>query len=166
LFSFYSTNFTLIYLLGTISTPFFSKDITRLSETDDEGKPKPVEDVYGRLHSIPPACLFVAGTSCKGKRILFVLLLLIVWMNNKSQFCAFVLRLHHTNSFSSDFSMLKTTYRKDIEDKGQSGQTFLAAVEYLELYAPPFAIFENVVGAPWDKVRQTNNENFRRRKAE
>jgi hypothetical protein len=87
-------------------------DITRLSETDAEGRPKPIEDVYGRLHSIPSSCLFIAGTSCK------------------------------------DFSMLKTRDRKDIEDKGQSGQTFLAAVEYLDLYAPPFAIFENVDGAP------------------
>lgn len=28
-----------------------------------------------------------------------------------------------------DFSMLRTSHRQDIEDKGQSGQTFLAAVE-------------------------------------
>lgn len=50
--------------------------------------------------------------------------------------------------------MLKTSYRLDIEDKGQSGETFLAAVEYLELYAPPFAIFENVDGAPWVKMQE------------
>lgn len=50
--------------------------------------------------------------------------------------------------------MLKTTYRKDIEDKGQSGETFLAAVEFLDLYKPPFAIFENVDGAPWDKMQE------------
>jgi hypothetical protein len=52
-----------------------------------------------------------------------------------------------------DFSMLKTTYRKDIEDKGTSGETFLAAVEFLELYAPPMAIFENVINAPWEKMQ-------------
>ncbi len=53
-----------------------------------------------------------------------------------------------------DFSMLKTTRRKDIQDKGQSGETFLAAVEFLDLYQPPFAIFENVDGAPWDKMQE------------
>jgi hypothetical protein len=92
-------------------------DITKLSETDSHGNPKPVVDVYGRLQNIPAGNLFVAGTSCK------------------------------------DFSMLKTTLRKDIEDKGQSGQTFLAAVEFLDLYKPPFAIFENVDGAPWEKMQ-------------
>ena len=53
-----------------------------------------------------------------------------------------------------DFSMLKTTRRKDIHDKGQSGETFLAAVEFLDLYQPPFAIFENVDGAPWGKMQE------------
>ena len=53
-----------------------------------------------------------------------------------------------------DFSMLKTTKRKDIEQKGQSGETFLAAVEFLDLYQPPFAIFENVDGAPWGKMQE------------
>ncbi|KAL3895829.1 MAG: hypothetical protein SGARI_007333, partial [Bacillariaceae sp.] len=49
--------------------------------------------------------------------------------------------------------MLKTTLRKDIEDAGQSGQTFLAAIEYLELYQPPFAVLENVMNAPWEKMQ-------------
>mmetsp|Transcript_16535 Transcript_16535/g.18851 ORF Transcript_16535/g.18851 Transcript_16535/m.18851 type:complete len:2158 (+) Transcript_16535:163-6636(+) len=53
-----------------------------------------------------------------------------------------------------DFSMLKTTRRKDIEDKGQSGETFLAAVEFLDLHQPPFAIFENVNNAPWSKMQE------------
>lgn len=53
-----------------------------------------------------------------------------------------------------DFSMLKTTRRKDIQDKGQSGETFLAAVEFLDLHQPPFAIFENVDGAPWGKMQE------------
>lgn len=41
----------------------------------------------------------------------------------------------------------------DIEDKGTSGETFLAAVEYLEQEQPKVAIFENVQNAPWGKVR-------------
>lgn len=53
-----------------------------------------------------------------------------------------------------DFSMLKNSCRKDIEDKGTSGETFLAAVEFLDLYQPPFAIFENVDGAPWLKMQE------------
>jgi hypothetical protein len=40
-------------------------DITKLSETDSEGTPKPVADVYGRLQDIPRGNLFIAGTSCK-----------------------------------------------------------------------------------------------------
>lgn len=53
-----------------------------------------------------------------------------------------------------DFSMLKTTYRLDIEDKGTSGETFLAAVEFLEQKQPSVAIFENVDGAPWPKMQE------------
>lgn len=53
-----------------------------------------------------------------------------------------------------DFSMLKTSYRKDIEDKGTSGETFLAAVDFLELQQPPVAIFENVDNAPWGKMQE------------
>lgn len=53
-----------------------------------------------------------------------------------------------------DFSMLKTTYRIDIEDKGTSGETFLAAVEFLDQKQPPVAIFENVDNAPWSKMQE------------
>jgi len=53
-----------------------------------------------------------------------------------------------------DFSMLKTRDRIDIEDKGTSGETFLAAVEFLEQQRPPMAIFENVDGAPWAKMQE------------
>lgn len=42
----------------------------------------------------------------------------------------------------------------DIEDKGTSGETFLAAVEYLEQEQPSVAIFENVDNAPWDKMQE------------
>ena len=48
--------------------------------------------------------------------------------------------------------MLKSTNRKDIEDKGTSGETFLAAVEFLEQEQPNVAIFENVYNAPWYKM--------------
>eukprot|EP00934_Nitzschia_sp_Nitz4_P001526 Nitzschia sp. Nitz4//scaffold16_size188269//113894//121049//NITZ4_001800-RA/size188269-processed-gene-0.61-mRNA-1//1//CDS//3329538544//1526//frame0 len=53
-----------------------------------------------------------------------------------------------------DFSMLKTRDRQDIEDKGTSGETFLAAVEFLDVQQPPTAIFENVDGAPWGKMQE------------
>lgn len=53
-----------------------------------------------------------------------------------------------------DFSMLKTRDRQDIEDKGTSGETFLAAVEFLDKFKPPIAIFENVDGAPWAKMQE------------
>lgn len=42
----------------------------------------------------------------------------------------------------------------DIEDKGTSGQTFLAAVEYLEQEQPAVALFENVDNAPWVKMQE------------
>jgi hypothetical protein len=48
-----------------------------------------------------------------------------------------------------NFSMLRSTKRIDIEDKGCSGETFLAAVEVLFKEKPAFAIFENVQNAPW-----------------
>lgn len=53
-----------------------------------------------------------------------------------------------------DFSMLKTRDRQDIEDKGTSGETFLAAVEFLDKFQPSIAIFENVDGAPWAKMQE------------
>jgi hypothetical protein len=51
-----------------------------------------------------------------------------------------------------NFSMLRSKYRIDIEDKGCSGETFLAAVEVLFKKMPQFAIFENVLNAPWQKM--------------
>ena len=52
-----------------------------------------------------------------------------------------------------NFSMLRSSRRLDIEDKGCSGETFLAACEFLFKEQPRYAIFENVIGAPWAKVR-------------
>lgn len=53
-----------------------------------------------------------------------------------------------------DFSMLNSSRRKDIEDKGTSGETFLAAVEFLDQQQPTFAIFENVDKAPWNNMQE------------
>lgn len=53
-----------------------------------------------------------------------------------------------------NFSMLRSRYRIDIEDKGCSGETFLAATEILFKEQPHFAIFENVIGAPWGKMKE------------
>ena len=50
----------------------------------------------------------------------------------------------HTNTF----------FFTDIEDKGTSGETFLAAVEYLEQEQPAVALFENVDKAPWAKMQE------------
>ena len=52
-----------------------------------------------------------------------------------------------------NFSMLMANKRIDIEDKGCSGETFLAAADVLFKEKPRYAIFENVTGAPWAKVR-------------
>ena len=51
-----------------------------------------------------------------------------------------------------NFSMLRSKWRIDIEDKGCSGETFLAAVEILFKEKPAMSIFENVLNAPWEKM--------------
>lgn len=48
-----------------------------------------------------------------------------------------------------NFSMQNSKFRIDIEDKGCSGETFLAATEVLFKEKPELAIFENVDKAPW-----------------
>ena len=53
-----------------------------------------------------------------------------------------------------NFSMLRSNRRIDIEDKGCSGETFIAAIELLFKAKPRFAIFENVTGAPWEKMSE------------
>jgi len=53
-----------------------------------------------------------------------------------------------------NFSMLMSNKRIDIEDKGCSGETFLAACELLFKEKPKYAIFENVIGAPWEKMSE------------
>jgi hypothetical protein len=51
-----------------------------------------------------------------------------------------------------NFSALRAKRRLSIEEKGCSGETFLAAVEVLLKERPPMAILENVIGAPWEKM--------------
>ena len=53
-----------------------------------------------------------------------------------------------------NFSMMRGAERIDIEDRGQSGETFLAAVEFLDQQGHEFALFENVIGAPWEKMAE------------
>ena len=49
---------------------------------------------------------------------------------------------------------MRSTRRIDLEDRGCSGETFFAAVEYLHVKQPSLAIFENVIGAPWGKMSE------------
>lgn len=53
-----------------------------------------------------------------------------------------------------NFSMLRSNKRLDIEDRGCSGETFMAATELLFKEMPKMAIFENVEGAPWEKMSE------------
>jgi hypothetical protein len=50
--------------------------------------------------------------------------------------------------------MLMSKFRLDIEDKGCSGETFLAACKVLFQEKPPYAILENVSLAPWEKMAE------------
>jgi hypothetical protein len=56
-----------------------------------------------------------------------------------------------------NFSMLRANKRLDIEDKGCSGETFLAAIEHMLDKKPPFCIFENVLNAPWYACRSIDS---------
>ena len=53
-----------------------------------------------------------------------------------------------------DFSARKraTGVRKDIEDMGTSGETFIAAVDFLFAQQHDLVLLENVNGAPWEKM--------------
>ena len=53
-----------------------------------------------------------------------------------------------------NFSTERTKHRLDIEDKGCSGETFLAAVELLFKKKPKYTLFENVEKAPWAKMKE------------
>lgn len=50
-----------------------------------------------------------------------------------------------------DYSNLNTK-RKDLEDGGEAGQTFMGMIEWINKAKPPIVILENVYSAPWDKM--------------
>jgi site-specific DNA-cytosine methylase len=52
-----------------------------------------------------------------------------------------------------DFSNLNNQ-KKNLEDKGESGQTFTGILEYIKLHRPPLIILENVKGAPWQQIEE------------
>ena len=98
--------------------------------------------------------LFIAGTSCKDFSML----------KSKDRKGKLTTDSFYCLPIFLDSSLLNKSIRLnnmfllfvsyiDIEDKGTSGETFLAAVEYLDEKQPATAIFENVKNAPWDKVR-------------
>jgi len=94
--------------------------------------------------------MFVAGTSCKDFSMLKS-------SHRKGEACndlshSVLLILHIKAEFTHN--MLCHNTSTDIEDKGTSGETFLAAVEYLEQEQPSVALFENVDNAPWDKMQE------------
>ena len=55
-----------------------------------------------------------------------------------------------------DFSARKraTGIKKDIEDMGTSGETFIATVDFLFATRPDLLLLENVFGAPWAKSKR------------
>ena len=65
-----------------------------------------------------------------------------------------MLRIAQVGKLTRAPTYLVLPFFPDIEDKGTSGETFLAAVEYLEQEKPAVAIFENVDNAPWGKMQE------------
>ena len=51
-----------------------------------------------------------------------------------------------------DYSNLNTK-QKDIDQKGESGQTFWGMLGWVRRARPPIVIQENVCGAPWEKMK-------------
>jgi site-specific DNA-cytosine methylase len=49
-----------------------------------------------------------------------------------------------------DYSNFNTK-KKQMEEGGESGQTFQGMLKWIDRAKPPIVILENVVGAPWDK---------------
>ncbi|KAJ1552817.1 hypothetical protein HK405_009912, partial [Cladochytrium tenue] len=50
-----------------------------------------------------------------------------------------------------DYSNLNNK-KQDIDDKGESGETFRGMLKWVATHRPPIVILENVCSAPWDKV--------------
>ncbi|KAH7407894.1 hypothetical protein BKA64DRAFT_640808 [Cadophora sp. MPI-SDFR-AT-0126] len=59
-----------------------------------------------------------------------------------------------------DFSTLNN-HRKNLNEKGESGDTFFAILEYVNRYRPKMVILENVTGAPWidAKIKDKDRKN-------
>lgn len=59
-----------------------------------------------------------------------------------------------------DFSGLNA-HKKDLSDKGESGDTFRAVLAYAKLWRPRILILENVFNAPWDEMMAAyDDENY------
>ena len=52
-----------------------------------------------------------------------------------------------------DYSNLNNE-KKDLEEQGESGQTFRGMMSWVTKHRPPRVVLENVCSAPWDKVKQ------------
>jgi site-specific DNA-cytosine methylase len=52
-----------------------------------------------------------------------------------------------------DYSNLNNE-KKDIDEAGESGQTFRGMMTWIKKHEPPIVILENVCGAPWDKIAE------------
>ncbi|KAJ3042658.1 hypothetical protein HDV00_006937 [Rhizophlyctis rosea] len=58
-----------------------------------------------------------------------------------------------------DYSNLNNQ-KKTLEQKGESGRTFMGMLNWVKKHRPPIVILENVCGAPWEKVQ----DHFRKAK--
>ncbi|KAF8853068.1 hypothetical protein BDZ45DRAFT_748912 [Acephala macrosclerotiorum] len=59
-----------------------------------------------------------------------------------------------------DFSPLNN-HKKTLEQKGESGDTFHAILEYMKRFEPSMVILENVSGAPWLHAKLTGKKKFK-----
>ncbi|KAG5191768.1 S-adenosyl-L-methionine-dependent methyltransferase [Tribonema minus] len=57
-----------------------------------------------------------------------------------------------------DYSNLNNE-KKDLDAKGESGQTFRGMMQWVVKNRPPLVILENVCGAPWERVAERFEEN-------
>ncbi|PVH80633.1 hypothetical protein DL98DRAFT_571725 [Cadophora sp. DSE1049] len=56
-----------------------------------------------------------------------------------------------------DFSTLNN-HRKNLNEKGESGDTFFAVLEYVNRYRPKMVVLENVTSAPWVDAKIKNRQ--------
>jgi site-specific DNA-cytosine methylase len=59
---------------------------------------------------------------------------------------------------SNMFLFLYFFLQKELDDHGESGQTFVGMLKWIEKAQPTIVIIENVYGAPWDKKVQMFEE--------